>query len=430
MKAGLIGEKLGHSLSPLIHERLYRLAGIEGSYELLETPRDPLGALIGSLEAKGFTGVNVTIPYKTEVMKYISSLSDKARAIGSVNTIFFRDGGRYGYNTDYLGLEMLLREAGAKPRGKRAVILGTGGSALCALKLLSDMGADEIITASRSPENADAVFGAVGYDYLDALDTIDVLVNTTPAGMYPDVEGCPVDEAVVKKCGCVADLVYNPAETKLLRLAKENGIPCANGLVMLCAQAVKAQEIWNGRAFGDDVYDLVYEYMKRRVYKTNLVLIGMPGSGKSTIGRLLAERLGMEFADTDAMIESSRGAIPDIFEIEGETAFRSYENEAAEAAAAMRNTVLSTGGGIVLDARNMEALGASGVIAFLDRPLETLLEDTDTSGRPLLAGGREAIERLYCERLHLYKRYADIVPDNSTDIESCIEDIITKLEEL
>ncbi len=443
MKAGLLGEKLSHSFSPDIHQSFYRLTGKEGSYTLFECPGNRLWSFTDILKRLGYTGVNVTIPYKTRVIKYLNGLSDEAAAIGAVNTISFRDGKAYGYNTDCYGLKALIDSAGVKVSGAFAVILGTGGAARCALKLLRDMGAAKVFTASRSPQQADAVFDAISYGELDALPHIDILVNTTPCGMYPDTQGCPVTPSVIKKCGSVLDLIYNPAETKLLAQAREFGIKASGGLLMLCSQAVKAQEIWNGETYGPEIYNGVYEHMRKKINKTddapepskdewgkNIVLTGMPGSGKTTVGRLLAKTLGMGFTDTDAMVEKSHGAIPDIFSREGEAAFRKYENDAALEASTMSNAVISTGGGIILDKTNMDALRGSGTIVFIDRPLEILLSETDTSGRPLLADGKEAIEALYRGRYGLYTSYADIIQQNASDAQNCVSELINKLEEL
>ena len=431
-KTGLIGATLGHSLSPLIHERFYSVTGISGSYRLFETQKDQLGALLDRLESEGYDGVNVTIPYKKDVMCYLDGISEEAAAIGSVNTISFTDGKRRGYNTDYFGLKTLLETNGIILLKKRVAILGAGGAARCAWRLAHDEGAAEVVVVSRHPAQADKDLGAIGYDALDRFESIDVLINTTPVGMSPDTGHCPAKSDIVQKSSSIVDIIYNPPETLLLQEAKKFGKVYANGLLMLSAQGIKAQEIWNNESYGSDVYRDVFEHLRRtfEMPKTNIVLIGMPGSGKTSIGKRLAKKLGMHFIDTDALIESKHGPIPDIFREQGEPRFREYEHEAARQAASLTRTVISTGGGIILDARNMQTLGQTGVIAFLDRPLDLLLKNTDTSHRPLLTNGDEALIQLYNKRYALYKKYADIIPDNTSDIAACLTDTIKKLEEL
>jgi shikimate dehydrogenase len=257
---------------------------------------------------------------------------------------------------------------------------------------------------------------------------IGVLINTTPVGQSPKTDACSVDDDVIEKSGAVVDLIYNPRETALLQKAAALGKRCAGGLPMLCAQAVKAEEIWTGVPFDEAVCERIYERMAAWM-QTNIVLIGMPGSGKSTIGRHLAERLGMRFMGTDEMIESHHGVIKDIFASQGEVAFRAMELEAAQYAARRANTVISTGGGVVQTQAAMNALKASGVTVYVDRPLALLLADTEIEHRPLLAGGREALTGLYEKRRVLYEGYADIRGINDADLESCVDAIIKKLEE-
>ena len=430
-KTGLIGKKLGHSLSPQIHTEFYRLTDMEGRYDLLETPESGLSALLDDLQAKEYTGVNVTIPYKKAVMPLLDELSDEASAIGAVNTIRFSDGRRCGHNTDVYGLKALLETNNITVAKQRVVILGTGGAARCAHYLSKDMGAREVITVSRSPETSDSVFGAVPYAALDALDTVDVLVNTTPVGMHPHTDASPVSQDVIRKCAAVIDLIYNPQQTQLLRYAAQLGKRWANGLLMLSAQAVKSQEIWNGATYAPDIYAAVHAHVAGilRGRKSNIVLIGMPGSGKTTIGQRLAAALGRRFVDTDDLIEEDHGPIPDIFATHGEAVFRKYENAAAQAAADMCGAVISTGGGIILDEQNMQALNRTSVIVFLDRPLDKLIADTDTSYRPLLKDGKAALTALYHQRYPLYNKYADITMGNNADIDTCVADIIQQTKE-
>jgi shikimate dehydrogenase len=425
VKAGLIGEKLGHSLSPQIHEKYGRLIGIGIAYSLHETPPDGLTALLDTLEAQGYAGVNVTIPYKKAVMPHLSALSPEALAIGAVNTIRFENGRRIGHNTDYFGLQSLLERNGIVLAGKRVAVLGSGGAARCAYNLAKDEGAAAVFTVSRHPEAADNDLNAVSYDTLEGMDSVGVLINATPSGMYPHTNGCPVSDAVIDKCGAVVDTIYNPPETALLKKAAALGLPHANGLWMLCAQALAAEQIWTGRPFTEVECAAVHAYVRR----SNIVLIGMPGSGKSTVGRLLAERLGFGFADTDAIVEERYGPIPGIFANQGEAAFRRYERDAAREAAGTMRTVISTGGGIVQTEEAMLALRETGVVVYVDRPLEILLNETVTEGRPLLASGRSALAALYDKRYPLYNQYADIVAENTADARSCVDTIAKKLEE-
>jgi shikimate dehydrogenase len=431
-KAGLIGAKLVHSLSPEIHDAFYRRTDTDGSYGLLETEPNGLAALLSRVESEGYVGVNVTIPYKKAVIPLLDALSDAAAAIGAVNTVHFSNGRRFGHNTDYYGLKTLLDTNGMTISGRRVVILGTGGAARCAHYLMRDMGAGEIITVSRRPQNADAVFDAMSYDVLRDLDAIDVLINTTPVGTYPHVNACPVTPDIIKKSAAVVDLIYNPTQTQLLQYAAQFGKRGANGLLMLSAQAVKAQEIWTGKTYGNAVYADVHAAVQglSAPHKTNIILIGMPGSGKTTIGQHLAKALGRRFVDTDDLIEQAHGPIPDIFRDAGEAMFRQYEYDAALTAAGLTDAVIATGGGIILHERNMQALSRTGIIVFLDRPLEKLMADTDTSYRPLLADGKTALAALYETRFPLYHKYADITPDNSGDITTCVEDIIKQTKEI
>ncbi len=428
LKAGLLGGKLGHSLSPQIHEAYGRFTGQEIRYALHETDLPGLETLLTRLREDGYTGVNVTIPYKKAIIPLLDEISPEAATIGAVNTVCFRQGRSVGYNTDYFGLKSLLESSNIGLRGQSVAILGGGGAARCAFALAHDLGAKQVAVISRDPKNSDPALKAVGYDALDEMDAIGVLVNTTPAGMQPDIDSCPVGNDIIQKCGAIADLIYNPPETLLLQKAGTLKKRCAGGLWMLCAQAVKAEEIWTGKPFDETVCGRIHA-MTAEMLRTNIALIGMPGSGKSALGRRLAEKLGMSFMDTDAEIEQRHGVIKDIFAAQGEAAFRAMELEAAQHAARRVHAVISTGGGVVQTAAAMQTLKTSGIAVYIDRPLALLLHETETAHRPLLSGGREALIGLYDKRRALYEEYADIRVINGADLESCVDAVIKMLEE-
>lgn len=430
IKAGLIGGKLSHSLSPQIHDKYWYLTGQLGQYSLFETAEQNLGTRLDELQRQGFAGVNVTIPHKTAVMRYLDVITPEAEAIGAVNTVHFSSGRRIGHNTDYFGLKSLLDQNGFSLPGKRVVILGAGGAARCALSLAKNEKAAEVLVVSRTPEKADPALEAVGYDALNRMDAIDVLINATPAGMYPNTDACPVSDDVIQRCTSVADMIYNPEQTLLLQKAAAMGKGYANGLWMLCAQALKAQEIWTGKVFDDDICRTIYNGLKSHAPRTNIVLIGMPGSGKSTVGQIVAERLSLEFADTDALIEAQHGRISDIFEVQGEAAFRDMELVTARQSAQRQNTVISTGGGMVQTSAAMDVLKETGIVAYIDRPLDMLLQEVDISNRPLLADGRQQLITLYNRRHALYRQYADLTVVNDGTAQQCAKDLLSKLEEM
>ena len=428
IQVGLIGGKLGHSVSPQIHETYGRLTGQDICYSLHETDAEGLPALLTRLQSEGYVGVNVTIPHKKAVIPLLDEISPEAAAIGAVNTIRFAGRRMTGHNTDYFGLQWMLRRAGIELSGQAVVILGSGGAARCAYALAQDSGAAGITVVSRSPQTADPALHAVGYDALETMGRIDVLINATPAGMQPDIDGCPVGEDMISRCGAVADIVYNPPGTLLLQRAAAMGARCAGGLPMLVAQAIMAEEIWTGTPFDETACETILAQMAVQM-RTNVVLVGMPGSGKSAVGHRLAEMLGAGFLDTDALIEEQHGIIKDIFAAQGEAAFRQMELEAAQYAARRAHTVIATGGGIVQTPAAVRALKASGVVVYIDRPLELLLRDTKTAHRPLLAAGREALIGLYERRHALYENSADIIVKNDRNLVACVETITKKLEE-
>ncbi|MBE7007552.1 MAG: shikimate dehydrogenase [Ruminococcaceae bacterium] len=410
MKCGLLGEKLGHSFSREIHEKLGRY-----SYELIEVAPDALDAFLTRRE---FDGLNVTIPYKQAVIPYLDEISGRAARIGAVNTIVNRDGKLYGDNTDFGGLTALIGRMGLTLAGKTVLICGTGGTSRTALAAAEALGAGRVVRLSRSGREGAATYEEARARFADA----DVLINTTPVGMYPNVNGTPVDPAWFPGLTGVVDVVYNPLTTRLVRLARARGVAAENGLYMLVAQAVLAAEAFTGERFGAETMERIYGELL--FGKRSIVLTGMPGSGKSTLGRLLASRLGRTLTDTDERIVARAGMpISEIFQSRGEAYFRDLEAQAVADACQTPGAVIATGGGAVLRAENVDAMKQNGVVVFLDRPLEGLLPTDD---RPL-ADDKEKLRRLYAERLPVYRAAADVTVSVRGTPEETADDILNRL---
>ena len=406
LEFGLLGEHLGHSFSTAIHQKL---AGYD--YRLVELSPEQVGPF---LEAGDFRGLNVTIPYKKTVVPFCRELSPAAARIGSVNTIVRRpDGSLYGDNTDYDGFLYLLRSAGARVKGKKVLVLGTGGASLAVRAVLEDLEAGQIVSISRSgPDN---------YRNLDRHADAQLIVNATPVGMYPSTGVSPVDLSLFPKLEGVFDLIYNPAKTQLLLDGEGLGLLWANGLGMLVAQARAAAERFLGTAFPDSRVEEITRELERGT--KNLLLIGMPGCGKSTVGRELARRLGRELADTDALVEEMAGrSIPELFAREGEETFRRLEHQALCRVGKESGLVIAAGGGIVTRPENRDPMRQNSVVIFLRRPLDLL----PTEGRPLSQANDLA--RLYEQRLPLYREAADLEADNGGTVEQTVSEIIGRLE--
>lgn len=405
MEFGLIGEKLGHSFSPAIHRRL-----ADYDYRLVELRPEELGPF---LERGAFLGLNVTIPYKKAVIPYCRALTDQARRIGSVNTILRRpDGTLLGHNTDYDGFIWLLRSAGARVAGKKTLILGTGGVSLTVKTALEDLGAGEIVFISRSgPDN---------YGNLDRHADARIIVNATPVGMYPNTDATPVNLSLFPQLEGAFDLIYNPARTRFLLQAERLGLCRANGLGMLVAQAKAAAERFLDTPIPDQRVEEIARDMEKRT--RNLLLIGMPGCGKSTVGNLLARRLGRVFVDTDALVEETAGrTIPEIFARDGEETFRRLEHEALCRVSRESGLVISAGGGIVTRAENLDPLRENSTVIFLRRELNQL----PVEGRPVSQAND--LEALYRRRLPLYQGACDLQVENCR-VEDTAEEIIRRLE--
>lgn len=386
---GLIGAKLGHSYSKIIHEKI-----ADYTYTLLPLPTEAEARAF--FEKREFAAVNVTIPYKQMVIPCCDEVDPRAKAIGAVNTVVNRGGKLYGYNTDYAGFAYLAKAHGVDFAGKTVLVLGTGGTHATVSAVCRDGGAKEILTASRTGKD-----GALTYEQAAARSDVQIVVNTTPCGMYPQTGQCLLDIAALPHLEAVLDVVYNPFATELVLRAKDRGLAAAGGFEMLVAQAVYAAEYFTGRAL--DCETLIPK-ISRELQKElqNVVLIGMPGCGKSTVGAALAQKLGKTFVDADAEIERRTGkAIPDIFAQEGEEAFRRYEADIIADLTRQNRQVIACGGGVVKTPQNLHALRQNGPVLWVQRPIEKLA----TAGRPL-SKGSEALRRMEHERLPLYRAAA------------------------
>lgn len=400
MEYGLIGAKLGHSYSVPIHAQLgdydYRL------YERTE------GEFIDLLRRRDFKGLNVTIPYKKLACELCDALSDTARDVGSVNTLIVRpDGSLYGHNTDIGGFIALSRHARVEIAGKKAVILGSGGTSLTAQTACRRLGAREVVVVSRK--------GPVDYDalYRDHADC-QVLINTTPVGMYPSNGQSAADLARLPALTGVLDVVYNPDKTALVLDAEARGIPAAGGLYMLVGQAREAAELFTGRKIPESETERIYRQLRGEAL--NLILIGMPGSGKSSIGRTLAERMGRPFVDCDAeIVRRARKTIPDIFAQSGEAGFRKLEAEVVADLCKEKGTVIATGGGAILREDNVRAMRQNGRLLLVTRSLDALPMD----GRPL-SKSAEALKQMWVERQPKYLAAADAVIENNAAPEEAV----------
>jgi len=405
MEFGLLGERLGHSFSPQIHRAL---AGYD--YTLLPTAPEDVEELF---RRRAFRGLNVTIPYKQVVIPLCDEIDPRAAAIGAVNTVVNRNGRLTGYNTDIDGMIYMARRAGVGMAGKKVVILGSGGTSRTARAAAQELGAADIAVISRrGPDN---------YGNLSRHADAQVLINTTPVGMYPNCGAAAVSLAAFPQLEGVLDVVYNPLRTALLLDAQSMGIPCSCGLPMLVAQARRAAELFTG---GDIPVRRVEEVLRSLTAQLeNVVLIGMPGCGKTAVGRALAKRMGREFVDLDSEIVRRAGrSIPDIFAQEGEDAFRALEAQAVRDVGGGTGLVISTGGGVVTRGENHAPLRQNSVIIHLTRPLEAL----PTDGRPI--SQNTDLATLWRKRAPLYASFADITADNSGPLERTLEQIEKELK--
>ncbi len=389
MEYGLFGEHLPHSFSKIIHEKLgfYK-------YDLNEQTLEGFKEIVKN---KDFKAANVTIPYKETVIPFCDVIDEHAQKIGAVNTIVNRNGVIYGYNTDFYGLKLMVLKNQIEINNKKVLILGNGGASKAAYAVALDLGAKEIIKSDFKSGD-----GVVSYDKIAVLhNDAEIIINTTPVGMFPNNDACLINLDDFKNVEGVIDVIYNPINTKLVIDAKKRGIKATGGLYMLVGQAVKAADIFLDRT--DIINKLDDIYNELLLEKTNIVLIGMPASGKSTISKELANITGRKRVDIDSMIVEKHGVISEIFKNYGEEHFRNLETNAVLEAAKLNGAIIATGGGAILKQENVDALKQNGKLYFLDRPLEELIPTDD---RPL-SSNKEQITKVYNERIKIYNSVAD-----------------------
>lgn len=400
MEYGCIGERLGHSFSKEIHNAL-----TDYDYCLKELSPQEVPQF---MTEHSFKAINVTIPYKQTVIPFLDWISDEARAINAVNTIVNKNGKLYGYNTDFYGLKSLIERTGTSLKDKKVVVLGSGGTSNTAFAVANALGSKVVLKVSRNAKDGYITYGELYENHSDC----EVVINTTPCGMYPKTGVSAVELEKLPNVSAVFDAVYNPLSSKLVLDAKKRGITAVGGLYMLVSQAAYAVEKFIDCPVDTEKIEEVFKKLYKD--KMNLVLIGMPASGKTSIGKMLSERLSKTFVDSDEKIVETAGKpIPQIFSESGEAAFRDFEKNAISDIALKNSQIVATGGGAVLKDINIENLKGNGRVYFIDRPLELLVTTDD---RPL-SSNRADLEKRYNERYQLYKDSADVIIDGSGTVE-------------
>lgn len=414
MEYGLIGEKLGHSFSREIHNLLASY-----TYDLKELPKNELDTF---MKSRNFKGVNVTIPYKESVIPYLDEIDEAAKAIGAVNTIVNREGRLIGYNTDFYGMRELLLSRSIRIEKRFVAVLGTGGTSKTACAVAKSLGASRIVRVSRNPHSD----GDISYDELEAIKTdIQIIINTTPVGMYPNENCAPLDIDGFSALEGVVDAIYNPLRTKLISDARARQIRAAGGLYMLVAQAARAAELFTGDCNMMQKTEKAYCSILKN--KQNIVLVGMPGSGKSTLGLMLAKKTGKAFYDSDSEIEKQTGmCIPDYFSKYGEDGFRAIETDVIKRLSLLGGIVIATGGGAVIRSENIDSLAKNGIIVYLDRPISDI---KITSNRPLTRSVDD-LKKKYYERHEMYEKSADITVMVKGSEKSTLSTLINALKDV
>lgn len=427
MKYCVIGEKLTHSMSPQIHKRYFDYYKQDSTYEITQIPmEDMLGDCSGLL--KEYDGFNVTVPYKEKVLKYLQGTSDEAKEIGAVNTVVNQGGDMYGFNTDPFGFESLLIHNDVAIKDKVFVVLGSGGASKSVCYILKKRGAKKVIVVTRKDTSEE------GYMTYSALESFkgDVLVNTTPVGMYPNVDNCPVNENVIANFDTVVDIVYNPVYTELLKAAVRLGKKAVGGLYMLVAQAMKSQEIWQKKITDKELYVDIYNALMKEYFQKNggnIYLTGIMSCGKTVKGKRVARTLGWEFIDADEYIEKISGRTVKQLFAEGEHVFRKWESKAMYELSLRKNIVVATGGGAILKDENVSAMKLSGIIVLIERNIEDILNGINTDTRPLLKDGKEKLVSIYEARKDRYYATCDVaVKSYEYDIYKTVKDIVNVIK--
>ncbi|MCR0265839.1 shikimate dehydrogenase [[Clostridium] innocuum] len=407
MRYGLIGEKLGHSFSKDIHERI-----ADYTFDLIPLSKEEFKEF---MEKKEFAAINVTIPYKKDVIPYLDEMDEHAKAIGAVNTIVNQNGKLKGYNTDFTGFLYMVKKHNVHMEGKKVLIIGNGGASAAIQAVVRHEKAGKMVIVDVVTGN-----GAISYDemFSSHLDA-EIIINTSPIGMYPRIGNAPIDISMFHKCEAVMDVIYNPILTRLCFEAQEMDIKRVNGLEMLIAQAKQSVEFFLDKKIDDQIIDDIYQDMLKE--RCNIVLIGMPSAGKTTIGKMLEDRMQKEFIDLDdVIIEKAGKTIPEIFEESGEAGFRAIETEAAIEVSKLNNKIIATGGGTIKHKVNMDYLRQNGITIFIDRDVDKLI--SSDPNRPL-SKSSDALQKMHAERLPLYQKYAAYVAVNNSDIESTVKEI-------
>lgn len=408
---GLVGKKLGHSFSPYIHKQL-------GGYDYSLWEMDE-NALESFFKERSFSGVNVTVPYKEAVIEYLDELSAEAEAIGAVNTVVNKGGKLIGYNTDCCGMKELILREGVSLLGKKVLVLGSGGTSKTARFVATELGAASVLTVSRGVSKGCITYSEATEMHCDAH----IIINTTPCGMYPEIGKAAIDIKSFPNLEAVVDVVYNPLKSKLVCDALANGVKAVGGLYMLVSQAAKAAELFADLTVENSKVEAIYKVLYKQ--KENIVLVGMPGSGKTTLGKELAIKLGKSFVDSDEEVTKKTGLTPaEIISQKGEAHFRAVEAEIIKELSATQNAVIATGGGAVLKLENVELLKENGIIVFIDRPLNDIMPTHD---RPL-SSDRKALEERYKERYGIYSSCCDFRVENIGKVEETLNKIIKEAD--